>query len=137
MMKRDILLLFGEVPYEYLQRWESTSNLAVAEDKLGVQFKEITTENLLTRTHNLTDPEKEKAKQLTNHLRNNAAQRAQGAALSEEEIQKATELYVAMKRYVDHKDATAVTIVCRPWIQEPSYPTPCVALMLLQEELAS
>ena len=134
MMKRDVLLLFGGVPHEYLQRWEITSNLAVAEDKLGVQFKEITTENLLTRTHNLTDPEKEKAKQLTNHLRNNAAQRAQGAALSEEEIQKATELYVAMKSYVDHEDATAVTIVCRQWIQEPSYPTPCVALMLLQED---
>ena len=134
MLKRDVLLLFGGVPYEYLQRWEITSNLAVAEDKLGVQFKEITTENLLARTHNLTDPEKRKAKQLTDHLMQNAVQRAQGAALSEAEIQKATDLYVAMKSYVDHEDATAVSIVCGPWIHEPNYPTPCVALMLLQED---
>jgi L-fucose isomerase-like protein len=133
-MKRDVLLLFGGVPHEYLKRWEITSNLAVAEDKLGVQFKEIATDALVARTHNLTDPEKRKAKQLTDHLMQNAVQRAQGATLSEGEIQTATELYVAMKSFVDHEDATAVTIVCRPWIQEPHYPTPCVALMLLQED---
>ena len=133
-MKRDILLLFGGVPYEYLQRWEITSNLAVAEDKLDVQFKEITTDDLLARTHTLTDPEKRKAQLITDHLMTNAVQRAQEATISQGEMQKATELYVAMKRYVEHEDATAVTIVCGPWIQEPNHPTPCVALMLLQED---
>ncbi len=133
-MKQDVLLLFGGVPHEYLQRWEITSDLAVAEDKLGVQFKVIATDDLLTRTHNLTDPAKRRAKQLTDHLMTNAVQRAQGATINETEMQKATELYVAMKRYVDDADATAVTIVCGPWIHEPNYPTPCIALMLLQEE---
>jgi L-fucose isomerase-like protein len=134
MMKRDVLLLFGGLPHEYLQRWEITRDLAVAEDKLGVQFNEITTNDLLARTHNLTGPEKRRAKQITDHLMTNAVPSAQGAPLSEGDIQKATDLYVAMKSYVDHEDATAVTIVCSPWIQEPHYPTPCVALMLLQED---
>jgi L-fucose isomerase-like protein len=134
MMSRDVLLLFGGVPHEYLQKWEITSDLAFAEDKLGVQFKEITTEDLVARTRNLTNPEEAKAKQITDQLLNNAVQSAQEATLSEVEIQKATELYVAMKSFVDQENATAVTIVCGPWIREPNYPTPCVALMLLQEE---
>lgn len=132
-MSRDMLLLFGGIPHEYLQKWDITSNLTLAEEKLGVQFKEITTDDLLARTRNLTASEKAKAKQITHQLLNNAIQGEQEAILSEEDIQKATELYVAMKSFVDHEDATAVTIVCGPWIREPQYPTPCVALMLFQE----
>jgi L-fucose isomerase-like protein len=132
-MRRDVLLLVGGLPQEYLQQWEITSNLAVAEEKLGVHFEEISTEDLIARTHNLTNAEKAEAKQITDQLLTHAVPRAQEAPLREAAIQQATELYVAMKRLVDQEDATAVTIVCGPWIREPTYLTPCVALMLLQE----
>lgn len=134
MMRYEIVILFGGLPYDYLQNWEITSNLSIAEDKLGVAFVEVKTDDLVERTRNLTRGEKKKAKTIAKQLMNTAVQKTQGSPISEEEVRKATELYVAMKAYIDQHNATASTIVCRQWIQESDHPTPCVALMLLQEE---
>jgi L-fucose isomerase-like protein len=134
MMNRKVLLLFGGLPYDYLHNWEITSNLRVVEEKLDVNFVEVKTQDLVERTYNLTNVEKEQAKQIANQIIINAVQTPQETHIDVEEVVKATELYVAMKTYLDKHNATATTIVCHPWIREPNYATPCIALMLLQED---
>jgi hypothetical protein len=40
------LLLFGGLPHEYLKGWEITSDIKLSEEKLGVRFEEVPTEEL-------------------------------------------------------------------------------------------
>jgi L-fucose isomerase-like protein len=131
-MSNEILLLFGGLPYDYLKNWEITDNLSIVEQRLGIKFVEIKTEELIERIDNLTKPEKKRAVNIATQLIKNAVQKSH--SISEENVKKATELYVAIKAFVERYNAAATTIVCSPWIRESDYPTPCVALMLLQEE---
>jgi len=128
------LLLFGGLPHEYLKGWEITSDLKPAEEKLGIQFEEVPTEELTTRFKELAASERAKAKELAERLVNEASKHRRAKPLAEAEIEEATKLYVAMKGIVEERAGDAVTIVCSPWIRGLDMPVPCVALTLLQEE---
>ena len=128
------LLLFGGLPHEYLRGSEITSDLKLAEEKLGVRFEEVSTEDLATRYKGLDDSELTKAKELAKQLMNEASKHRRAKALAQAEIEEATKLYVAMKDILEERGADAVTIVCSPWIRGAESPVPCIALTLLQEE---
>jgi L-fucose isomerase-like protein len=128
------LLLFGGLPHEYLKGWEITSDIKLAEEKLGVRFEEVPTEELATRCEELGASEQGKARELAKQLINGAGKDRRAKPLAEAEIEKATRLYLAMKGIVQERGADAVTIVCSPWIRGSDMPVPCVALTLLQEE---
>lgn len=128
------LLLFGGLPHGYLKGWEITSDLMLAEEKLGVRFEEVPTEELATRCEELGDSERAKAKEPAKQLINGAWKDRRAKPLAEARIEEATRLYVAMKGIVEERGGDAVTIVCSPWIRGSDMPVPCVALTLLQEE---
>ena len=128
------LLLFGGLPHEYLKGWEITSDLKLAEEKLGVRFEEVPTEELATRLKKLGNSERAKAKELTEELVNEASKHRRAKPLAGAEMEEAAELYVAMKGVLEERVGDAVTIVCSPWIRGSDMPVPCVALTLLQEE---
>jgi len=128
------LLLFGGLPHEYLRGSEITSDLKLAEEKLGVRFEEVSTEDLATRYKGLDDSELTKAKELAKQLMNEASKHRGAKPLAQAEIEEATKLYVAMKDILEERGADAVTIVCSPWIRGAESPVPCIALTLLQEE---
>jgi L-fucose isomerase-like protein len=130
------LLLFGGVPSTYLAEWEITSDLALAESKLGVQFDSVSHDELVARSESLDEEGQVEATRLAKELVAGASPRRKRdmpSAPPQEEIEKATRLYVAMNRILEERAAQAVTIVCGPWIGGEGLPTPCVALMLFQE----
>jgi len=126
------LLLLGGLPHEYLKGWKITSNLKLAEEKLGVRFEEVPTEELATRFKKLGASEQ--AKELAERLVNEVSKDRRAKPLAEAEMEEATKLYVAMKDILEERAGDAVTIVCSPWIRGSDMPVPCVALTLLQEE---
>ena len=133
-MSREHVLLFGGVPRDYLHRWEITSDLPLAEQKMGVRFMEVPTERLRERMQNLIEREGEIVQRVKRQLVTQAVPNPQGASPGEGTIAKAVELYAAMNHFVEAHHASAVTIVCTPWIRDADIVTPCVALMLLQED---
>ena len=132
-MTREQILIFGGIPQTYLDQWEITSDLGLIEHKLGVHFVEISTETLIQQMQHLTKHERETVQQITQQLITQTNPNPQDADLNEEAIAHAVKLYVAMHLFVDEYHASAVTIVCRPWIQNAEITTPCIALMLFQE----
>ncbi len=133
----ETLLLFGGAPSQYLEEWEITGDLELAETKLGVHFESVPTDELVARYHALDEADKMEASHLAQTLIDNASpQRKRGMppAPYAGEIVKAMELYVAMRQFVESREADAVTITCGPWIHGSDLPTPCVALMRFQEQ---
>jgi L-fucose isomerase-like protein len=133
----ETLLLFGGKLSAYLDEWEITSDLALVEHKLDVRIEDVPTETLVERLDALDGPGRAEAAQLARDLVDGALPTRKGRmppAPPLDEIEKAARLYVAMRRIVDERDAHAVTIACGPWIGEAHLPTPCLALMRLQEE---
>lgn len=125
----EILLLFGGLPRGYLDRWEITSNLELAEEKLNVKFEIVSTEELLSKYGSLDVTGIAEAKRLAEEIIRKSLKDPKSKSLNIEEVEKATKLYVAMKSFVEEHEADAVTIDCGPWTR-----TPCIALTLLQEE---
>jgi L-fucose isomerase-like protein len=135
MSHNETLLLFGGVPTSYLKDWNITSDLTLAEEKLGVHFVEVTQDALMDRYKALDQDACAEAAYLAQNLviGASAAQHSDmPPAPPLVEIEKATQLYVAMQHFVAVHEAQAVSIVCGPWHTEGN-PTPCVALMLFQE----
>lgn len=139
--KPETLLLFGGVPSNYLEEWEITDDLELAESKLGVRFETVPTNVLASRYHALDEGARTEASQLAQDLIANASPQGKAGMPSDvpppplpEEIAKATGLYVAMRQFVAAHDADAVTIACGPWIRGEDLPVPCMALMLFQEQ---
>ena len=137
----ETLLLFGGVPSNYLEEWEITDDLELAESKLGVLFKSVSADDLVARYHALDERDRTEASQLAQDLIDNASPQGKAGMPShvppppsQEEIAKATGLYVAMRQFVEAYDADAVTITCGPWIRGEDLPVPCMALMLFQEQ---
>ena len=131
------LLLFGGKPETYLNEWEITSDLALAEKKLDVGFEEVSNAELVSRYESLDERDTMEASRLVRDLVSGASrQRKRGMPLvpSEEEILKATRLYTAMNQILEERVGNALTIVCGPWIKGEGLPVPCVALMLFQEQ---
>jgi L-fucose isomerase-like protein len=135
MTSGETLLLFGGVPTSYLKEWHITHDLALAEEKLGVHFEEVAQDTLMERYKALDQDARAEAAYLTQKLVADASadpHPEMPPAPPLEEIEKATQLYVAMQHFVEVHSAHAVSIVCGPWLAE-GHPTPCVALMLFQE----
>jgi L-fucose isomerase-like protein len=132
-MTRDQIVIFGSIPQAYFDQWEITSDLTLIEHKLDVHFVEIQTETLITRMQHPTLSDRETIQRLTQQLITQADPNFQKVSLDEAAIAEAVKLYVAMKHFVDKCQASAVTIVCRPWVQNVEITTPCIALMLFQE----
>lgn len=130
----ETLLLFGGLSRYYLQGWEITANLKIAEEKLGVRFVTVPTGELLSKYQSLDNTEMARAKELAEQLKRKASKDQRAKLLAKEELEKATGLYVAMLSYVEKYAADAVTIVCSPWIRGTEVTVPCIALTLLQEE---
>ncbi len=128
------LLLFGGLPHEYLEGWEITSDLKLAEEKLGVRFEGVPTVELATRFKELGDSERAKAKEVAERLVKASSKHRRAKPPVGAEIEEATKLYVAMKGILEERGGDAVTIVCSPWIRGSDMPVPCVALTLLQED---
>ncbi|UCH02634.1 MAG: hypothetical protein JSV20_02280 [Candidatus Bathyarchaeota archaeon] len=128
------LLLFGGLPHQYLEEWEITSDLKLAEEKLGVRFEEVPTEKLMARYRGLDESEQATARELARQLVQNASKDRRSKPLAKEETENAMRLYVAMKDIIEEQAADAVTIVCGPWIRSADHACPCVALTLLQED---
>jgi len=131
------LLLFGGAPSAYLAKWEITSDLTLAESRMGVQFDSVSHDELVARYESLDADDQQEASRLAGELVNGASgrrKRGMPPAPSQDEIVKATRLYVAMRHFVEARGADAVTIVCAPWIRGEDLPVPCVALMLFQEQ---
>jgi L-fucose isomerase-like protein len=128
------LLLFGGVPSDYLEEWEITNDLALAESKLNVRFEPIPDEELVGRYRSLGE---EEAARLTDDLVEGASstdRRKMPPAPLRDEIVKAVRLFIAMQQLVEEREADAVTITCGSWIRSEDLPVPCVALMLFQEQ---
>ncbi|KXB07888.1 hypothetical protein AKJ56_02180 [candidate division MSBL1 archaeon SCGC-AAA382N08] len=51
--KREKLLLFGGKPIDFLKEWEITTNLPLAEKKLGVSFETVKKSQLRKSYQNL------------------------------------------------------------------------------------
>jgi L-fucose isomerase-like protein len=130
------LLLFGGVPSAYLGKWRITKDLVLAEEKLDVRFETVPHDELLARYALPDEREAMEAARLARELIDGASESGPPSippAPSEEEVLKATRLYVAMKNIVETRGGQAVTIACGPWIAGEELPVPCVALMLFQE----
>ena len=132
-MTRDQIVIFGSIPQAYFDQWEITSNLTLIEHKLDVHFVEIQTETLIKRMQHPTPSDRETIQRFTQQLITQADPNSQKVSLDEAAIADAVKLYVAMKHFMDKYEASAVTIVCRPWVQNVEITTPCIALMLFQE----
>ncbi len=132
-MTQEHILVFGRIPQKYLDQWDITSDLSLRKHQFDVQFVEIPTETLITKMQQLTNHEREIAQRMTQQLITHASPNLQQSSIEGNRIVEAVELYVAMSHYVDKYHASAVTIVCRPWIQNAKITTPCIALMLFQE----
>jgi L-fucose isomerase-like protein len=131
------LLLFGGKPSRYLSEWEITSDLALAERKLDVRFEEVPQAELVARYESLDEDGLMEASGLAQDLVKGALphrKRQMPPPPYQEDIAKAMGLYVTMKQIVDEREGDAVTIACGPWIRGEGLPTPCVALMLFQEQ---
>ena len=131
------LLLFGGKPETYLTEWEITSDLALAENKLDVSFEAISNDELISRYKSLCESDTIEASRLAKDLLDGASGRRKSGMPSVpplDEVEKATKLYIAMKRIQEERAGDALTVVCGPWIMGESLPTPCVPLMLFQEE---
>lgn len=129
--KGERILLVAGKPSGYLSKWDITNDLSLAERKLEVSFREIPKSRLLENYTFLAENERVEAFRLAEKL-------IQGALKIEtqvpkEEVEKATRLYVVMRRILKEDIGDAVTIVCGKWA-EKDLPVPCVALMLFQEE---
>jgi L-fucose isomerase-like protein len=129
------LLLFGGLPTEYLTEWEITSDLSLAEARLGVHFETIIHDALLARFRSLDGDGLQTAAELAEGLVDGASSGRQRMPAPPEmkQIVAATQLYVAMNQITEERRGDAVTIACWPWIRGEDLPTPCVALMLFQE----
>ena len=127
------ILIFGGISQSYLDQWEVTSDLSLIEHKMGVHFVEISTETLITKMQQLMSREREMTQQITQQLIMQASSNLQTSSIEENSVVDAVKLYIAMNHFVDKYHATAVTIACRPWIQNAEITTPCIALMLFQE----
>ena len=132
-MTCDQIVIFGNIPQTYFDQWEITSDLTLIEHKLDVHFVEIQTETLIKRMRHPAPIDRETIQRLTQHLITQVDPHFQKVSLDEAVIVNAVKLYVAMKHFVDKYQASAVTIVCRPWVQNVEITTPCIALMLFQE----
>lgn len=128
------LLLFGGLPHRYLEEWEITRDLKLAEKILNVRFEDVPTEKLLARYSGLDDSERATVRELASQLVQNATKDRRAKLLVNEEIEKATRLYVAMQGILEKRAADVATITCGPWIRGASHTVPCVALTLLQED---
>ena len=132
-MTRDQIVIFGQIPQANFDRWGISSDLTLIERKLDVHFIEIHSETLLKRMQHPTPNDRETLQQVTQQLITQADPNPQKTSRAKATIADAVKLYVAMNHFVDEYQASAVTIVCRPWIQNRETTTPCIALMLFQE----
>jgi L-fucose isomerase-like protein len=132
-MTRDQIVIFGQIPQASFDRWGISSDLTLIEQKLDVHFIEIHSETLLKRLQHPTPNDQKIIQQVTQQLITKADPNPQNASLTEATMTSAVKLYVAMNHFVDKHQASAVTVVCRPWIQNKETTTPCIALMLFQE----
>jgi len=126
------ILLFGGLPYSYLNSWEITSELKLIEMKINVKFEEVSMKKLEAKIRELNGAEQMKASDLAEQLLSEALNDPQAKTPEKEEIMKATRLYVAMKSIIEEHSAEALTIACGPWIKNG--PVPCVALTMFREE---
>ncbi len=133
---REKLLIFGGKPQQYLTEWDITSNLTFAENKLAVDFEEIPADELISRYESLSADDGYRASQMAQELLEGVSglKRSLPKPPSTDGIVKAAKLYLAMKAIQEEREGDALTIVCKPWIEEKGLPTPCLPLMLFQEE---
>jgi L-fucose isomerase-like protein len=132
----DKLLLFGGVPKWYLRDWEITSDLPLAEEKLGVRFQPVTNEELLEARDRLSTPARREAAHIARELLDGSSTTARAnvhPAPPPAAVEDAARLYLAMRTILRRRRAHAVTIECWHWIQGTGLPVPCLALMLFQE----
>jgi L-fucose isomerase-like protein len=129
----ETLLLFGGVPEGYTAEWDITSDTERMADVLDVQVVEVSVDVLMAAEEALDEGERGEAESLARELLNGATGPGSGT-VGMAEMEEAARLYLAMRRFVQKHDADAVTITCWPWIRGEGEPTPCVALVLFQEE---
>jgi len=131
------LLLFGGLPSSYLVDWEITSDLPLAEARLGVKFEAIRQDEVRGRYDALDADSQREASRLAAELLDGASlRRGRGTPPppSLDGVTKATRLYVTMRQITEERGGDAVTIACLPWIHGRDLPTPCVAMGLFQEQ---
>jgi L-fucose isomerase-like protein len=127
------LLLFGGKPTAYLEEWSITADLALAERKLGVRFEEIPHAELLEAFGSLDPAGREEAAALAQKLISGAEGGLGRDGLSWDDVEAGARLAVAMRQLTAAHGGDAVTVGCGPWIRDAELPTPCLALMTLQE----
>ncbi|MGB2823884.1 MAG: hypothetical protein WBF17_23090 [Phycisphaerae bacterium] len=125
-------LVFGGLPMGYLTEWEITADVDLVAGKLGVELVTVPHEELVTRYRALTEGQQREAAALAEQLIAGADQSARPRP-GDQEIHKATRLYLAISALVEDHGAVAATIVCWPFIQDKALPVPCLALTLLQD----
>jgi L-fucose isomerase-like protein len=130
----DKALLFGRCPHDYLAEWEITSDFGLVRRKLGVEIEEVPREELAARCEALSKKESAEAAALAEALIAGADQ-GERPRPGDNEIVKATRLYMAMNAFLDERRADAATIVCNDFRTGgyQDFPVPCVALTFLQD----
>ena len=126
-------LLFGGLPEAYLDTWEITSDLDLVTERLDVAFESVPNAELAERYLNATPAERALTARLIADMLADVDTRTASPMPPLSGIEKAVRLYVVMDTMREARGCDAVSIVCRPWIEDPGAPVPCTALMMFQE----
>jgi L-fucose isomerase-like protein len=127
-------LLFGAIPHTYLSEWQITSDFALIERTLGVRLDQVPHEELVARYADLAAQEQARAAALTEDLIAGETRDRRAKPVAVSDVERAARLYLAMRHFVQERDATALTVNCRPFFQGVDMPTPCVALTFFNDE---
>jgi L-fucose isomerase-like protein len=127
------VLLFGGLPQAYLDTWDITSDLDLIKERLGVTFDTVPHAVLEDRYINANPAERALTARLIADLLADVDTRVTSPMPPLSGIEKAVRLYVVMETMREAHAGDALSIVCKPWIEEPGAPVPCTALMLFQE----
>jgi len=130
--RREKALIIGDLPHRYLDEWEITSDLALAEAKMGVHLEQVPAAELIAHYGRLRPDELNQATALAERLVTETSERSP-FPVAMPEVAKAARLYVALKGFVAQRGANAVTIDCGPFYQGADTSLPCAALTLLQD----
>ena len=130
--KVEKLLVLGGRPTGYLDEWDITSNLKLAEWKLDLHVEELASRDVLERLEALPEEQRSAARQTAEKLVK-GAEKSPGGAPARSVVEDAAAFYVVARGLLDEGRADGLTVNCSGWKSEVGRPLPCVALTLLQE----
>jgi len=128
-------VILGGIAAKYHKKCDisSRAEFDAIEQKMGVTFKLVGHDRIFEAYRELPEDKREEARAIAEDLIEGATRVTGLKQLPDSAVEQSARFYVAVSSLIEEEGASAATITCGPYIQNPEMPTPCMTLGLLQE----